>query len=71
VLERDSKSKLHLADISQWYHFITVSRLASGEKFTLQENSNEKVLAGMPFNNVLALKFVRLLIYQCDSTISA
>jgi hypothetical protein len=28
VLERDSKLKLHIADISQWYHLITLSRLS-------------------------------------------
>jgi hypothetical protein len=27
VLEKDSKSKLHMVDISQWYHLITLSRL--------------------------------------------
>jgi hypothetical protein len=27
VLERDSKSKLHMAVISQWYHLITLLRL--------------------------------------------
>jgi hypothetical protein len=27
VLERDNKSKFHMADISQWFHLITLSRL--------------------------------------------
>jgi hypothetical protein len=37
VLERDSKSKLHMADISQWHHLITLSRLVISQYLYLTD----------------------------------